>query len=60
MSDSFVDEIKKGPGDYTKELRRNEIENTLMNYDPALPKASMIPLALEACYISIFHKNMFE
>jgi Predicted metal-binding protein related to the C-terminal domain of SecA len=52
MSDSFVDEIKKGPGDYTKELRRNEIEDALMNYDPSLPKASMIPLALEACYIS--------
>ncbi|MDT3698370.1 MAG: SEC-C domain-containing protein [Thermincola sp.] len=52
LSDSFVDEIKKGPGDYSKELKLKEIEDTLMNYDPSLPKASMIPVALEAAYIS--------
>ncbi|MHB8075662.1 YecA family protein [Desulfosporosinus fructosivorans] len=52
LSDSFVDDIKKGPGDYSKELKLKEIEDTLMNYEPSLPKASMIPLALEATYIS--------
>ncbi len=52
LSDTFVDDIKKGPGDYSKELNLHEIEDTLRNYDSALPKISMIPLALEAAYIS--------
>jgi len=52
MSDSFVDSVKQGPGDYSKEYRLKEIENALMNYDPMLPKASMIPIALEAAYKS--------
>lgn len=52
MSEAFIDDIKKGPGDYSKEIRLKEIEDTLMHYDPSLPKASMIPLALDAAYMS--------
>ncbi len=52
MTDAFIDSVKKGPGDYTKELKLEELEDKLESFDPLLPKASMIPLALESAYIS--------